>query len=136
MVKVEYNEAELSVVTMAESLDVVLRPVIIAQIQFDGHIINVRVNVQQMCTDFIISDRIGSVGRQCQQIFIGIGRSALLHIVGVWRYLELVYLFFVPTVVGIDIMLVVGFTHIEHANIFTVDKLMYRLIALTVNVQT
>ena len=88
MVEVEDHKAEPTVVTMTESLDVILGPFVITQVQFYGHIINVLVNIQQVRTYFIVCHRIGGILRQGQQFIEGIGRSAHLHIVRVGRTLS------------------------------------------------
>ena len=68
------------------------------------------------------------------QLEVGSLASALLYIARVGRHLKLVDLVVVPPIIGIHIMLIVGLSHIHHADVLSVDELMHRLIALAVDV--
>ena len=67
----------------------------------------------------------------CVERLVG---ATFLYVARVGIHLKLIDLLFVPTVVGVNIVLVVGLAHVEHANILAIDKLMDWLVALAVDV--
>ena len=48
----------------------------------------------------------------------------------------MVNLVIIPTIVGIDIVLVVWLTNVQYADVFAVDELVYGLVALAIDVDT
>ena len=133
-VKVEEHEAVFAAVLVLEALDVVLRPVPVSEVELCSHVVDVFVDVEHPL-DFLIHLAACGIGRELVHEFEErLLRSAFLHVARVRRHLKLVDFLVVPSVVGIDIMLVVGFPDIEHADILAVDELMHGLVALHIDV--
>ena len=133
-VEVEDDEAETTAVTIAIGLHIVLRIVCTAQIHLCCHIIDELVDIQHPAY-LLVGLGIGGIGREhVNQFVVGIRRAAFLYVARVGRHLKLVYLVLIPSVVGIDIVLVVGLAHVEHTYITAIDELVYGLVALTVEV--
>ena len=119
----------------SEPLDVVAHPVAAAEIELHCHVVDVLIDIEQL-PDLLVCLGVGSIGGECDQLFVGIVGAALLHIERVGSDLELVDLVVAPSVVGIDIVLVVRLSHVEHADVLAVDELVGRLIALPVDIHT
>ena len=116
------------------SFHVVLRIVGAAQIHLCCHVVDILIDIQHPA-DFLVGVIICCIWREhVNQFVVGIRSAAFLHVARVRRHLKLVYLVLIPSVVGIDIVLVVGLAHVEHTYIVTIDKLVHGLIPLTVNV--
>ena len=60
--------------------------------------------------------------------------TTLLHVARIVVDDEEVDVFLVQTVIGIDEMFVVGFTHVEHALVDSVQIVCHRLIVLSIHV--
>ena len=110
-VKVEGNEAELTVFGKSETFNVVLWPVCSAKVHHCRHVVGIFVNVNHELY-LLVGVVIGSICRQVVPFHEVVYGALLLYISAVGAHLELVYQVVVPSVVGIDIMFVVRLTHI------------------------
>ena len=118
---------------MAEGLHVVAQPVVAAQEELGSHVVDILVDVQNLA-NLVVGGGIGGIGREGHQVAVGEGRTALLHVERVGRDFKHLNLVIVPAVVGIDVVLVVGLAHVQHADVLAVEELMHGLVGLQVDV--
>ena len=133
VVGVEHHEAEAPAVAVAEGLHVVAQPVVAAEVEFGGHVVDILIDVEHLA-DILIDLVVAGIGRHRHELLINLVVAALLHIERVGRDLEQVYFIVVPAVVGIDIVLVVRFAHVKHTDVLAVDEFVDGLVGLPVEV--
>ena len=132
--EVEEDHAEATVGGAGTpALAVVFGPVAVAQIELDGHVVAVLVDVEELA-DLGVGFGRGGVGRQVEQALHGFVGAALLHIARVGGTFELVDLVVVEAVVGIDEVLVAGFAEVDGALVDAIDDVPDGLIGLVVDV--
>ena len=133
-IEVEEDHAETTVGRAGTpALAVVLGPVAVAQVELDGHVVAVLVDVEELA-DLGVGFGGGGVARQVEQTLHRIVSAALLDIARVGAAFELVDLVVVEAVVGIDEMLVAGFAEVDGALVDAIDDVPDGLIGLVVDV--
>ena len=134
-IEIEEHEAEASAVNLAESLDVVARPVDSSHEHFRCHIVDVFVDVDDVA-DFLIVGIVVGVVRQHHPIVEDVLRSAHLGVAGVGPDFELVDFVAAESVVGIGVVLVVGFAHVDETLVLSVDVEHHGLVFLSLHVES
>ena len=132
--EVEEHKAEATIDGAgAPTLAVVLRPVGIAHVEFDGHVIAILVDVEELA-DLGIGFVGSGIARKVEETLHGFVGATLLDISGIGSDLELVDLVVVETVVGIDVVLVAGLAKVDGTLVDAIDDVPDGLIGLVVDV--
>ena len=97
------------------------------------HIVTIFVNIHLLANAPVNGILIGLL-TQFIPFHKGIPGSTFLHITTVVVNDKKIYLILVQSVIGIDKMLVVGFTHIDKALIHTINVMYYGLVVLCINI--
>ena len=116
IVEVEAHEAEASVVATAVALGVVLRPVVIAEVEFHGHIVDKLIDVEQ-CLHLVVDTGAVDVLADVAEVAIGLVVTVLECLV-----LESVEFLVVVAPVGVGELVVVGLTQVQHAAELAIDE--------------
>ena len=133
-VKVEDDEAEAAVLrARAEGLQVVLRPVPVAEVELQGDVVDEVVDIDKLL-DFLIDCIVGGVFCQAIPAVEGILCAGHLDVVAVGRDFKLVLLFGAEAVVGVGKVLVVRLTHVDESDVVAVDEVHDRDVGLAVGI--
>ena len=132
--EVEEHKAEATIGgTGAPTLAVVLRPVAVAEVEFDGHVVAILVDVEELA-DLGVGFVGSSIAGKIEETLHGFVGAAFLDISRIGSDLELVDLVVVETIVGIDEVLVAWLAKVDGALVDTIDDVPDGLIGLVVDV--
>ena len=118
---------------MAIAFHVVANPVATSQIEADGHVIDVLIDIQQLA-NLLVGLGIGGIGGEGNELIERLAGTAHLNVARVGTLLKLVDFIVIPSEVGEDEMLVVRLTHVHHTHILAIEEEVGGLIALSIDI--
>ena len=130
IVQVEADEAETPVVMAAVGLDIIFRPVVVAEVEFHSHIVDKFVDVEQ-CLHLVVDTSAVDVLTDVAEVMVGLVVAILECLI-----LESVNFLVVIAPVSVGELVIIGLAQVQHATELAVDIFSHLHGALHVNIET